>query len=791
MAVDREKVLQAAQKFVERNRYDKAIVEYQRLVAEDPKDVRTLLKIGDLFLRDAKYAEAIETYESVAHVYTEQNALLKAIRVYRQILEIIDKKAPNLLERFGYVLPRLAEHYTALGLTSDASATYDDLATRLQKAGKEREAIEALKKVVDLDPTNPIPHLKFAESLIKAKDTPGAIEQLGTAAELLVKMGRRDDGIKVIERLLQLKPEAKYAKLAGQLYLDRGQANDAMAALAKLQISYKENSKDLETLNLIARSFDKIGQPARAIEVQKQAARTAKESGKLEMFEELVDLLLKRAPSDADVQQLAAQRAPAPAPHRSVAPSVTDAELEIIEEADIEIEEAVPSAAPVPAKPARVEDDATRTRHIIRQVEAYRGARDYPNAIALLREGIGQMPASRQLRERLCDVLMESGDQEGAIRQMLVYAQRLSAENDTDAAVRVLDEILLIESNQPDAMQMLRALGYVQSAEEEEQAAPVYEPVPSQQHAQQPVIDPTRIDDPFADVQPRYQLDEAALDEVDFYTSQGMFTEAQALLDDQLAKLPTHRLLLEKKAELEEMIARASVLPMAPVDQSGTRVVPRSEYPGVEDRSEEIAAMIDALDQGIDFHASAGGGDDKWSADTIFAQFKQGVAQQVDESDAATRYDLGVAYREMGMFMEAIGEFELAARDPNREAICCSMIGMIHLQLGNADAAIDAFLRGLEARQKTKEQELALAYELADAYESRKNPEQAIYYFERVQKLDPSYRDPRGAVQERIQKLRPQPAPAHKSAKAAGAELLGEDFDLAFDDLFSTSGKKL
>lgn len=780
MAVDREKVLQAAQKFVERNRYDKAIVEYQRLVAEDPKDVRTLLKIGDLFLRDAKFAEAIETYESVAHVYTEQNALLKAIRVYRQILEIIDKKAPNLLERFGYVLPRLAEHYTALGLTSDASATYDDIATRLQKAGKEREALEALRKVVDLDPQNPIPHLKFAEALIKAKDTPGAIEQLGTAAELLVKIGRRDDGLKVIERLLQLKAEAKYAKLAGQLYLERGQANDAMAALAKLQISYKENAKDLETLSLIARSFDKIGQPARAIEVQKQAARTAKESGKLDVFEELVDVLLKRAPNDGDVQQLAAQRAPAP---RSIAPSATDDGMVVIEadDEDIEYEEVVPSAAPVPARPARVEDDATRTRHIIRQVEAYRGVRDYPNAIALLREGIGQMPASRQLRERLCDVLMESGDQEGAIRQMLVYAQRLSAENDTDAAVRVLDEILLIESDQADALQMLRALGYVQ---EQEEPAHHHEPVPSQ-HPAHPPIDLTQPDDPFADVAPRYQLDEAALDNFDYLVSQGNFAEAQVVIDEQLARLPTHRLLLEKKAELEEMIARASVLPMPPIDQSGTRVVPRSEYPG-EDRSEEIAAMIDALDEGINFQG-AGGGDDKFSADTIFAQFKQGVAQQVDESDAATRYDLGVAYREMGMYMEAISEFELAARDPNREAICYSMIGMIHLQLGNADAAIDAFLRGLEARQKTKEQELALAYELADAYEARKSPEQAIYYFERVQKLDPGHRDPRGAIQDRIRRLQPNPAP--KPAKAAGAELLGEDFDLAFDDLFSTSAK--
>ena len=51
VAVDRDKLLQAAQKFVEKKRYDKAILEYQKLVAEDPKDARTLLKIGDLYLK--------------------------------------------------------------------------------------------------------------------------------------------------------------------------------------------------------------------------------------------------------------------------------------------------------------------------------------------------------------------------------------------------------------------------------------------------------------------------------------------------------------------------------------------------------------------------------------------------------------------------------------------------------------------------------------------------------------------------------------------------------------------
>ena len=51
MSIEREKILQAAQKYIEKKKYDRAIVEYQRIVQEDPNDARTLLKIGDLQAR--------------------------------------------------------------------------------------------------------------------------------------------------------------------------------------------------------------------------------------------------------------------------------------------------------------------------------------------------------------------------------------------------------------------------------------------------------------------------------------------------------------------------------------------------------------------------------------------------------------------------------------------------------------------------------------------------------------------------------------------------------------------
>jgi tetratricopeptide (TPR) repeat protein len=803
VAVDRDKVLRAAQKFVEGKRWDKAIAEFQKLLADDPKDVRLLLKIGDCHLKIEQYAEAIETYEVVARLYIEQKPPepLKAIRVYRQILEIIDKRAPKLLERFGWVLPRLAELYTQLGLTSDAAATYDDIANRLHKANKDREAIEPLKKVVDLDPHNPVPRLRLAEAYSRIKDTPASIVQLGQAAELLVKMGRRDDAMKVLDRLLSIKADGKYAKVAARMYLERAQQTDAMTALSKLQISFKENPKDLETLSLLAKAFDKLGQGPKATEVMKEAARLAKEAKKNDEFNELVDALLARAPNDDAVRQLAAQR---PAPVRRQQEETEDSVIVVQEVEDFEDDIPASSVPPIPLQPSLHDDEALRARQYLQQAEAYRAQYDYPSAIAILLDAVAMVPSSHELQSRLVDVLKEAGDDEGAIRQMLIFANQLSLTGDVKRAADLLDEVRLMDPAQPEAIQMLRALGY--QVEEPQQPQQQAYPYPHQQQGQL-----GEIDDPFAGVsaqqqqvyapQPQYpaqpyapqqqqlppaprsqtyQLDEDVLEQVDSYANQNMLDEARALLDEQLAHLPNHPLLLFKRAELEQM-GRPSYVPDLPVDGSGIHTK-KSEYPA-DDGFNDIQNMIN----NIEFEPAAAAAPAEFpgvNVDTIFQQFKAGVQAQISDADAATHYDLGVAYRDMGMYTDAVREFEVAARDASRECVCRSVIGMIHLQLGNVDAAIDAFLRGLETRQKTRDQELALAYELADAYEARKNPEQALYYFKRAGQIEPNYRDPRGAVQDRIRRLEPAPGPA-KQAKAAGAELLGDDFDLAFDDLLS------
>ncbi len=171
--------------------------------------------------------------------YSSQGFALKAIAVYKQIRELIKKHAPDLADRYGHIVPKLAEIYTQLGLTSDALAAYDEVATRLQRAGRDREAIEVFSKMVGLDHSEPAaPSAPGRGSLSGAK--PGrSPSSLLAAAELLLSLERRDDALKVIERILHFKVDSRYAWVAAELYLRRGSREDGLQALTKLQICFQ------------------------------------------------------------------------------------------------------------------------------------------------------------------------------------------------------------------------------------------------------------------------------------------------------------------------------------------------------------------------------------------------------------------------------------------------------------------------------------------------------------------------------------------------------------------------
>jgi tetratricopeptide (TPR) repeat protein len=309
VAFNKEKVMDAARKFVEKNQIDKAVKEYLRIVSEDPKDVRVWLKIGDLYAKKGAKQDATDTYLKVARFYHEQGFFLKAVAVYKQILKL----DPRLVD----VILKLAELYRQLGLMSDAMQHYESVAAHFHREGNTKEALDTVKKLVDLDPENIATRIKLAELYSKEGIVEEAVLQFNMACEQLRRQGRQDDFVKVAERLLWHKPDNHplNRELAG-LYLRR---NDPRRALQKLQACFKADPRDVETLGLLALAFQALDQRAKTVSVLKELARIHVENKARDKATEVYRKILEIVPNDPDaVQHLGgaapAAAAPAPAP---------------------------------------------------------------------------------------------------------------------------------------------------------------------------------------------------------------------------------------------------------------------------------------------------------------------------------------------------------------------------------------------------------------------------------------------------------------------------------------------
>jgi len=282
--------MDAARKFVDKGQIDKAVKEYLRIVGEDPKDVRVWLKIGDLYAKKGAKQDATDTYLKVARFYHEQGFFLKAVAVYNQILKL----DPRLVD----VILKLAELYRELGRMSEAMQHYESVAAHFHREGNTKDALETVKKLVNLDPENIATRIKLAELYSKEGLVQDAVEQFSIACEQLRRQGRQDDFVKVAERLLWHQPDniGLMRELAG-LYLRR---NDPRRALQKLQACFKADSRDVETLGLLALAFQALDQKAKTVSVLKELARIHVENKQRDKAKDVYLKILEIVPNDPD-----------------------------------------------------------------------------------------------------------------------------------------------------------------------------------------------------------------------------------------------------------------------------------------------------------------------------------------------------------------------------------------------------------------------------------------------------------------------------------------------------------
>jgi tetratricopeptide (TPR) repeat protein len=132
----------------------------------------------------------------------------------------------------------------------------------------------------------------------------------------------------------------------------------------------------------------------------------------------------------------------------------------------------------------------------------------------------------------------------------------------------------------------------------------------------------------------------------------------------------------------------------------------------------------------------------------IFKEFKKGVDRQLGKEDYDTRYNLGIAYKEMGLVDEAIAEFQLAAKDETRLLECASMLGICFLEKGMPKLAVKWFEKGLKMPGRSDEEYQGLRYDLAVAHEASGDTDKALSLFTDLYGQDANFRDVAAKVRE-------------------------------------------
>jgi pilus assembly protein FimV len=182
-------------------------------------------------------------------------------------------------------------------------------------------------------------------------------------------------------------------------------------------------------------------------------------------------------------------------------------------------------------------------------------------------------------------------------------------------------------------------------------------------------------------------------------------------------------------ANLEQVFAEASATPMAAITPPPTN---GSTHKNVAAAPAATPGTLENLNQ---LHE-------------VFQEFRNELGEMGEEDeDLETHYNLGIAYREMGLLDEAIGEFQKVAKavqkgKPFRYEMNCSvMLGLSFMDKGEPKVASLWYQRALQVPGLEEESALALRYDLGLALESAGESDAALDSFRQVYAANIDYRD--------------------------------------------------
>jgi tetratricopeptide (TPR) repeat protein len=134
------------------------------------------------------------------------------------------------------------------------------------------------------------------------------------------------------------------------------------------------------------------------------------------------------------------------------------------------------------------------------------------------------------------------------------------------------------------------------------------------------------------------------------------------------------------------------------------------------------------------------GDEDKDFAEML-ATFREQVARNIDADDNSSHYDLGVAFKEMGLYAEAIAEFQTALRAGANPVATMEMLGECFIEKGQHAVAWRVLDQAVRLSGATDSELVGVLYWMGRCEETLGRGEDARECYERVLSVDIQFRD--------------------------------------------------
>ena len=772
-----EKLKDAARKFEQKEDWRRAIEVYQKAIVEfesghDPNpDLSIYNRVGDLFMKANDPAAAVQAYERAVDLYSDQGFLNNAIALCGKILRV----NPGRIQAYL----KLAQLHARKNVVHDAKKNLIEYLERMNQVHQLEEAFKAVKAFADQFPGNQEIRLMLSDLLRASSRTTEAREQL---EKLTVDLEAKGDAIgarRTRERLQAINEEggapAPRQRKNDLVFLDigvevRGPAKPSAPTTPPRRSTVRVARPTVRTTPVIppeAMIDDSIVSPHPPAPAPEEAAPLEIETSSLAKEDlDLASLSAKEAMADL----LRADDAVAsPEVLKGLEPTTFEGgEAGLVGAMEGLVLDAEPSL--ILDEPISILEDSTTLDATVPPLEGIESS----DAL-VVEESDAETVPSTELDDGTDWDIPEDLEPVAVVEEMVAPVVDgtpeaslafLQVEEPVQPTIEELEDRILDDPDNPESH---RALGEallasgdpVRGVDELDLALLGYENRDDWEHALDLINELIRVDPGSVRyyqkrVEVAYRTGEKNR-LIDAYLELGDALVRTGALDKALA---VYRRVTEH--EPENARAQTALMTLAPPEEpepktrgaaaAATRATPGRPPAPVDDGDFIDLGMLVRDDAGAEkdtrmrVEDEEPTGDEERDFKDMLSQFKRGIERNLDDEDFQSHYDLGVAYKEMGLLDEAIAEFQKALRSPETRLRTSEALGVCFYEKQQPAIAEAILRRAVDSQAGGDDQKVGLLYWLARAFEAQGKVEDSLGTYRRVMAVDIQFGDTAGRV---------------------------------------------